>query len=62
VRLIGSRRKLREAGMIASISTWVFFALLMYLYGPPMAARNAALMTVFLAWRHQQNFRNLFAG
>jgi glycerol-3-phosphate acyltransferase PlsY len=48
--------------MIASISTWVFFALLMYLYGPPMAARNAALMTVFLAWRHQQNFRNLFAG
>jgi glycerol-3-phosphate acyltransferase PlsY len=62
VRLIGSRRKWREAGMIASISTWVFFAVLMYLYGPPMAARNAALMTVFLAWRHQQNFRNLFAG
>jgi glycerol-3-phosphate acyltransferase PlsY len=62
VRLMGSRRKWREAGMIASISTWVFFALLMYLYGPPMAARNAALMTVFLAWRHQQNFRNLFAS
>jgi len=30
--------------------------------GGPFAARNAALMTVFLAWRHQQNFRNLFAG
>jgi glycerol-3-phosphate acyltransferase PlsY len=61
VRLLGSRGKWREAGMIASISTWVFFTLLMFLYGAPMAARNAALMTVFLAWRHQQNFRNLFA-
>jgi hypothetical protein len=24
--------------------------------------RNAAMMTLFLAWRHQQNFRNLFTG
>jgi hypothetical protein len=46
--------------MIASVTTWLFFTLLMFLYGDSLAARNSALMTVFLAWRHQQNFRNLF--
>ena len=47
--------------MIGSIATWMFFSVLMLLYGGPAAARNAALMTLFLAWRHQQNFRNLWA-
>ena len=62
VRLWGSRRKWREAGMIASISTWLFFTILMALLVGGPDVRNAALMTVFLAWRHRQNFRNLFAG
>jgi hypothetical protein len=47
--------------MIASISTWMFFAVLMFVLIGDIAGRNALLMTVFLAWRHQQNFRNLFA-
>jgi len=62
VRLWGSRRKWREAGMIASISTWLFFTILMALLVGGPDVRNAALMTTFLAWRHRQNFRNLFAG
>ena len=60
VRLLGSRRKWSEAGMIASVGTWVFFTILMaFMVGGP-DVRNAALMTVFLAWRHKQNFQNLF--
>lgn len=62
VRVLGSRLKWREAGMIASLTTWGFFTALMFPYGGPIDARNAALMTVFLAWRHQQNFRNLMAA
>jgi glycerol-3-phosphate acyltransferase PlsY len=62
VRVAGSRMKWSEAGMIASISTWVFFTVLLAIWGDSMAARNAVLMTVFLSWRHQQNFRNLFAA
>ena len=62
VRLWGSRRRWREAGMIASISTWLFFTILMALLVGGPDVRNAALMTTFLAWRHRQNFRNLFAG
>lgn len=62
VRLWGSRRKWREAGMIASISTWLFFTILMALLVGGPDVRNAALMTTFLAWRHRQNFRNLIAG
>lgn len=61
VRLLGSRLRWPEAGMIASIATWLFFALLMFVLIGGIAGRNALLMTVFLAWRHQQNFRNLFA-
>ncbi|MDA1313209.1 MAG: glycerol-3-phosphate acyltransferase [Acidobacteria bacterium] len=62
LRLLGSRLKWREAGMIASVSTWLFFTLVMALLAGGPDVRNAALMTVFLAWRHQRNFRNLFTG
>ncbi len=61
VRLLGSRRRWREAGMIASLATWAFFTLLLFVNTGWLEGRNAALMTLFLAWRHQQNFRNLFA-
>ena len=61
IRLLASRLKWREAGMVGSLATWLFFTVLMFLYGGSLDLRNAALMTLFLAWRHQQNFRNLFA-
>ncbi len=60
VRLLGSRRRWAEAGMIASLATWSFFTLLMIGVAGGLHARNACLMTVFLAWRHRQNFRNVF--
>ena len=62
VRLLGSRLKWKEAGMIASIAAWVFFAVLLSLTVGGVHTRNALLMTLFLAWRHKQNFRNLFAS
>ncbi len=61
VRLLGSRLRWREAGTIASISTWILFAILMGAWVGGSHTRNALLMTLFLAWRHKQNFRNLFA-
>ena len=61
IRVLAGRRGWLEAGMIGSIATWVFFSVLMWLYGSPRDVQNAALMTLFLAWRHQRNFRNLWA-
>jgi glycerol-3-phosphate acyltransferase PlsY len=62
MRLTGSRMKWREAGAVASVSTWVFFTLVLWLYEGELAMRHAALMTVFLAWRHKSNIRRRFAG
>jgi glycerol-3-phosphate acyltransferase PlsY len=62
LRLTGSRRKWPEAGAVASVSTWLFFTLVMWLYEGEPAARYAFLMTVFLAWRHRSNIRRIFAG
>jgi glycerol-3-phosphate acyltransferase PlsY len=61
LRLLGSRRRWREAGAIASVSTWAFFSIVLYLNEGFFDGRNAALMTAFLTWRHQSNIRKLFA-
>ncbi len=62
LRLLGSRQRWSEAGMIASLATWSFFTVLMIArVGGPHDV-NAALMTVFLAWRHKQNLRNVFGN
>ena len=60
-RILMGRWGWPEAGMIGSVATWVFFAGLMAFHGDVLDARNAGLMTLFLMWRHQQNFRNLWA-
>jgi acyl phosphate:glycerol-3-phosphate acyltransferase len=62
VRVTGSRLKWKEAGAIASLSTWAFFALLMLLAIGPQDALYAGLMTLFLAWRHKKNLQNLFGA
>ena len=59
IRLAGSRLKWKEAGMIASIATWVIFAALMLGFAGRQDAAAATLMTLFLVWRHRKNFRNL---
>lgn len=60
IRVLGSRKTWPEAGAIASLATWLFFALLTYFYVDMLAFRNALLMTLFLTWRHRTNIRNLF--
>ena len=59
IRVMGSRLKWREAGAIGSLLTWVIFAVLVLAFSGPQHAANAALMILFLSWRHRQNFRNL---
>lgn len=61
MRLISSRLKWPEAGATASISTWVLFVILMLAFVRPQDAVYAALMTLFLVWRHKKNFQNLLA-
>ncbi|MBI3665936.1 MAG: glycerol-3-phosphate acyltransferase [Acidobacteria bacterium] len=61
VRLAGSRLKWREAGAIGSLATWAVFTLLMLAFAGPQDSLFAAVMTLFLAWRHKKNFQNLLA-
>jgi acyl phosphate:glycerol-3-phosphate acyltransferase len=60
-RVIGGRVNLPEAGALASVSTWVLFTILMLLFLHPQDAIYAAILTLFLAFRHQHNFRRLLA-
>jgi acyl phosphate:glycerol-3-phosphate acyltransferase len=62
VRLTGSHFKWGERGMLASISSWVLFTILMLLFRTPGEAAFAACMTLFLAWRHRKNFQNLMGS
>ena len=62
IRLGGGKLHWKEAGMIGSLATWVVFTGLMLAVSGPREAALAACMTLFLAWRHRQNFRNLLAG
>jgi glycerol-3-phosphate acyltransferase PlsY len=62
LRLTGSKLKWKEAGAIASISSWVFFAVLILIVATGREAIYAGLMTLLLAWRHKKNFQNLFGA
>ncbi len=61
LRLTGSRLKWPEAGAMASMGTWVVFTILMLAFVSPHAAMYAALMTLFLGWRHKKNFQTLLS-
>ena len=61
MRLTGGKLKWPEAGATASISTWVLFVILMLAFVSPQDAAYAALLTLFLGWRHKKNFQNLMA-
>jgi acyl phosphate:glycerol-3-phosphate acyltransferase len=62
LRLAGSKLKWKEAGAIASISSWFFFALLILVAISGRQAIYAGLMGLLLAWRHKKNFQNLFSA
>ena len=61
-RVTGSRLKWREAGTIASISTWVIFTLVIFVLIGTWDGIYAGLMTLLLAWRHKKNFQHLFGA
>lgn len=61
VRVTGSRLKWKEAGAIGSLTAWVIFTLLMLAFVGRQDATMAALMTLFLAWRHRSNFQRMLA-
>jgi len=60
-RVAGSRLKWKEAGMIASLSTWVLFTILVLAFEGRMDGGTSALMTLFFAWQHRKNFQNILA-
>jgi len=60
-RIVFGRRKWREAGAAASLTTWVLFTLLMLLFFGRLEAACAAGMTLFLSWRHTENLQKLLA-
>lgn len=60
LRVFGKRRGWGEAGAIASMLTWVFFTVLLFFQESVFHAQHAALMTVFLIWRHKANVARIF--
>ena len=58
-RIAAGKLKWREAGTIASLTTWILFTVLMLAFVGGRDALAAAIMTLFLVWRHKQNLRNL---
>jgi acyl phosphate:glycerol-3-phosphate acyltransferase len=61
VRLAGSRKRMKEAGALASLSSWLLFVLLMLACRGRVDAVCAAGIAAFLFFRHQKNLRHLFA-
>ena len=55
VRVLGGRFKIREIGAWASLLTWVFFTVVIHFLSGMPHTKYAALMTVFLVWRHKSN-------
>ncbi|TAM83957.1 MAG: glycerol-3-phosphate acyltransferase [Acidobacteria bacterium] len=60
-RLAFSRLKWPEAGATSSMCTWALFVILMLAFVSPQDAFYAALLTLFLGWRHKKNFQNLLS-
>lgn len=60
VRIGASKKlKLKEAGAIASLSSWVLFVLFMVLFRTRVDAVCAAVIAVFLFWRHRKNLKHI---
>lgn len=59
VRIVGSRLRLGEAGAYASLLTWVFFTVVLHMQAGMPHTKYAALMTLFLFWRHKDNIRRM---
>lgn len=58
--LCSKKLKLKEAGAIASLSSWILFVLLMLFFVGRVDALCAAIVAAFLFWRHKDNLRHIF--
>lgn len=58
-RVALGRLRWREAGATASLTTWILFVILMLVFVGRADAGYAALMTLFLAYRHRKNLQTL---
>jgi len=61
-RVAAGKLKWREAGTIASLTTWVLFTVLMLGFVGSRDALAAAIMTLFLIWRHKKNLAKLLTS
>jgi len=61
LRLAGSKLKWKEAGTVASISSSIFFVVLMAIFVGRVSAIYAALLALLLIWRHKKNFQIILA-
>jgi acyl phosphate:glycerol-3-phosphate acyltransferase len=59
-RVAGSKLRWREAGAVASLSSWVLFVLLLALLKGRVDVVCASVVAVFIFWRHQRNLRHIF--
>jgi acyl phosphate:glycerol-3-phosphate acyltransferase len=59
-RIAMGKLKWREAGALASLTTWLLFTIVMLIFVGPVDAAYSALMTLFLVWRHSRNLGNLW--
>ncbi len=59
VRVLSSKFKVHERGAWASLLTWVFFTAVVHVQLGMPHTKYAALMTLFLVWRHKANLRRM---
>jgi acyl phosphate:glycerol-3-phosphate acyltransferase len=59
-RIALGKLKWREAGALASLTTWLLFTILMLIFVNSIDAAYSAVMTLFLIWRHSKNLGNLW--
>lgn len=62
VRILASKQyKLKEAGAMASLSSWVLFVIFMAVFRTATDAVAAAVIAAFLFWRHRKNLAHISA-
>ena len=59
VRVVGARFKIKEIGAWASMLTWAFFTVVIHFLSGMPHTKYAALMTIFLVWRHKSNIARM---
>lgn len=59
-RIALGKLKRREAGALASLTTWLLFTILMLIFVNSIDAAYSAVMTLFLIWRHSKNLGSLW--